>query len=120
MENVRVRLMGSGGASLKDLERAINLFIEDKDVIDIKYQESVNNLLLHYSALIIYKEDKNTLFQKNQEANDNLYQYFQKAKDTLIKSTQRAKGDLYQEKQKVEDNSYSCESQKRKENSNVN
>lgn len=44
----------------KDLEESINSFIEDVDVIDIKYQVSIGifaeEQIYCFSALIMYKE----------------------------------------------------------------
>lgn len=37
-------------------ETLINDFIEDKKVIDIKYQTNLTNIFKFYSALIIYEE----------------------------------------------------------------
>ncbi len=44
----------------KDLEDAINSFIEDKEIVDIKYQVGVSlfsdEQIYCYSAMIIYEE----------------------------------------------------------------
>lgn len=44
----------------KDLEEAINSFIEDKEIVDIKYQVGVSlfsdEQIYCYSAMIIYEE----------------------------------------------------------------
>lgn len=43
----------------KDLEKAINEFIEDKDIVDIKYQVSTSifgtEQIYCFSAMIIYR-----------------------------------------------------------------
>lgn len=43
----------------KDLEQAVNEFIEDKDIVDIKYQVSTsifgNEQIYCFSAMIIYR-----------------------------------------------------------------
>ena len=39
-----------------DLEKAINNFIEGKDIIDIKYQTNTKAWGDHYSALVMYGE----------------------------------------------------------------
>lgn len=55
---VKVKIIGN---DIEDnLEKEINMFIKDKDIIDIKYTQSVQGdeyMYNYFSALIIYKEE---------------------------------------------------------------
>lgn len=55
---IKVKIIGN---DIEDeLEKEINKFIEDKDIIDIKYTQSVQGdeyMYNYFSALIIYKEE---------------------------------------------------------------
>lgn len=54
---MKVKIMSSN--STYELEKLINDFIKDKELIDIKYQIISNDVLriAYYSVLIIYKEE---------------------------------------------------------------
>ena len=55
---IKVKIIGN---DIEDkLEKEINKFIENKDIIDIKYTQSVQGeeyVYNYFSALIIYKEE---------------------------------------------------------------
>ena len=57
---IKVKIIGNDIEN--NLEKEINKFIENKDIIDIKYSQSVQGeeyVYNYFSALIIYKEAYN-------------------------------------------------------------
>lgn len=58
---IKVKIIGNDIEN--KLEKEINKFIENKDIIDIKYTQSVQGeeyVYNYFSALIIYKEAYNS------------------------------------------------------------
>ncbi|WP_461240667.1 sporulation protein Cse60 [Paucilactobacillus sp. N302-9] len=53
---MKVKLFRYGGLQISPLDDAINNFILNKKVIDIKYQMTQGNGLYMFSALIMYED----------------------------------------------------------------
>lgn len=45
------------GTNTEALEKRVNEFLKDKNVIDIKYQSYFDNRFIYDSVLVIYKEE---------------------------------------------------------------
>ena len=56
MKELKVKLFDFDTTDIEEMQNTINLFIKDKDIIDIKYATAGENCSYWITALVLYKK----------------------------------------------------------------